>query len=188
MKNTIIWILFIISFLTNVVYAFHLWENKKHTDEFFSLFTVKKTSYSDGFLDFKENLNSMNNKKPYHLIHIWDTTGLEFDTKIPYIIAIDSIFNSKKSTKINCILMSSMCDETIENCLNTRKIHFKSFIMMNSMENFISGVCNQYKRKSKPSSATLLINQKGDILYYNDKLIYTLDKDTVLQNALKSIR
>lgn len=188
MKNAIFWILFIISFLTNVIYAFHLWENKKHTDEFFLLFTVKKISYSDGYFDFKENLKSINDKKPYHLIHIWDTTGLEFGTKIPHIIAIDSIFNYKKSAKINCILMSSMCDETIEKCLTARKMHFKSFTIMNSMENFISGVCNRYKRKSKPSSATLLVNQKGDILYYNDKLIYTLDKDTILLNALNSIK
>lgn len=180
--------LLILSVSANIIYFNYLFEQKKHTDEFFSLFKVNEISYQDGFLQLEGELNSINNKKPYHLIHIWDTTGLEFGYKIPYILNADSTFITNPFKKIDCILMSSMSNETIEICLKSRKIHFNSLIIMNEMEEYISGVCNQKGRKTKPIAATLLINQKGDILYYNDKLKYTLEKDAQLLEIINSLK
>lgn len=188
MKKIIFYFLFLVSVLINAFYVNYLVDQKKHKEEFFSLFKVKNISYQDGFLRVKEKLNPPNNKNAYHLIHIWDTVYLEFGDKIPYILNLDSMFKSQQFKKIDCLLISSMSNETIEICLNSRKIHFKALNVMNDMENYVSGVCNQIGRKTKPTAATLLINQKGDILYYTDKIKYTLDKDTQLLKIMRSLQ
>lgn len=185
MKKIIFYFTFLISILINAFYINYLVEQKKHKDEFFSLFKVNKTSYNDGFIQLKEKLN---NKKPFHLIHIWDTVYLEFGDKIPYTLSIDSLFKKHSFKKIDCTLMSSMSDETIGICLKSRNIHFSNLVVINEMEDYISGVCNHYGRKSKPTAATLLINQNGGILYYTDKIKYTLDKDTQLLKILDSLK
>ena len=56
------------------------------------------------------------------------------------------------------------------------------------MGDYISGVCHLKNRKEKPSCATLIIKQQGDILYYNDKPINHLDKDSIFLNILHSLK
>jgi hypothetical protein len=186
MKKFIFYFLFSGSLFLNIVWIVYAYEQKKHTDEFFSLFKVKNISYERGFLDFKEKTNRLVNK-PFHLIHIWDTVGLEFNTKIPYITQLNSHFNVHNFKQIDCILISSMSDKTIKTCINSRGLKLNDLLIINDMEDYISGVCTKKGRKSKPSAATLLINNRGDIIYYNDKITIPLDRDTVLLNTLSSL-
>lgn len=184
MKKFIFFFLIVISISCNILYFIKKWEEKKHKDEFFSLFTVKQISYEEGFNTLRSQLNLLHVDKHYHLIHIWDTTFLEDDFKVNYIKNLD---NSLNKNDVSLILMSSMTNNSIESCLNTRNIKFKKVIVLNEMEDFISGLCNLRKRQRKPSSATILINSSGKILYYNDKLLVPIHKDSVLLNIVSSI-
>jgi hypothetical protein len=159
--------------------------DKKHKDEFFSLFEVNNTSYQAGFVELNEKIIDKSIEKQFYLIQIWDTTFLEFNKKIPHLLNVDSICKNKNNFK--CLLISAMSDETINKCLKERNVHFKNFLLLNNMGNYISGICNVKERKTKPDCATLIINRQGDILYYTDKTIHHIDKDSTFLNTLNSI-
>jgi hypothetical protein len=183
----IFWIIFISSLTINIAYITFLFKQKNHREELISLFEIKKINYSDGFYNLNEKLKNTNNEKPYHLIHIWDTVFAECGDSVPYNLQLDSLFKTNQFKAVDCILMSVMRGETIESFLNTRKINLNNIMILNEMDDFISGVCNKRKEKRKIRSVNLLINEHGDILYYNDKIKNPLDQDTLLLQTLNSL-
>jgi hypothetical protein len=188
MKRIIFYTVFFTSVLINILYFYYIVDQKKHKDEFYSVFKIKKTNYDEGFLEFKEKLNAINNKTPYHLIHVWDTFLVDPTKSIPYFLEIDSFLKYNPSKTMDCILMSSMRGETIEGYLKSRKIKFTNVTLMNDMDNFVSGLCNKKNEKTKIHSANLLINEKGDILYYNDKIKCPLGEDSLFLKIFYSLK
>jgi hypothetical protein len=186
MKKIFLYILLFLSLSVNLFYLNIKLNDKRHKDELLSLFEVKNISYQEGFIDLNKKITDKKLQKSFYVIQIWDTTFLEFGEKIPYILNADSICKNTKN--VQCFLLSSMYDESIEKCLEERNIHFNNFSLINDMGDYISGVCHLKKRKEKPSCATLIIKQQGDILYYNDKPINHLDKDSIFLNILHSLK
>lgn len=185
MKKSIFYITFVCSLLFNIVYFSYLYEQKKHNDEFSSIYKIKNTSYGEGLVEFKEKLNS---KTPYHLIHVWDTFLVEPTKSVPYFLQIDSFLRLNSLKNIDCILMSSMREETITGYFKSRRIKFTNITLMNDMDNFVSGICNKKHEKNKIHSVNLLINEHGDILYYNDKINTSLKNDTILLKSINSLK
>lgn len=167
-------------------YLFYKLEQRKHKDEFFSLFEVKNISYNEGFIELNEKITEKKLQKPYYIIQIWDTTFLEFGKKIPYLLKVDSLCKNTPSTQ--CFLISAMHGKSIDKCIKERNIHFKNFSLINNMGDYISGVCNTKGRKTKPDCATLIIKQQGDVLFYKDKSIHHLDKDSTFLSILHSLK
>lgn len=186
MKKKLLYLLLILSLGVNLFYLNIKLNDKKHKDELFSLFEVKNISYQDGFIELNEKIIDKKLQKPYYIIQIWDTTFLEFEGKIPFLLNADSI--CKNTNNVQCFLISSMYNKSIEKCMKERNIHFNNFSVINDMGDYISGVCKLKGRKGKPGSATLIIKQQGDILYYNDKPIHHLDKDSTFLNILHSLK
>ena len=185
-KTLIIVIILALSLVANFICLKIKLNERKNKEEFFSLFEINSTSYKDGCMELNEKIVEKNLQKPYYIIQIWDTQFLEFNKKIPYLVNVDSL--CKANGKVRGILVSAMCDETINKCLKERNIKFNNFTIINNMGNYISGICNLKHRKTKPDCATLIIKQNGAILYYNSKMINHLSKDTTFLNILNSLK
>ncbi len=184
MKKILFWVIFAVSILINTIYFNYWYKQKIHNDEFSSIYKIKNTSYGEGLREFKEKLN---NKTPYHLIHVWDTFLLDPTKSVPYFLQIDSFLRSNSSKTVDCVLMSSMREETITDYFKSRGIKFTNLILMNDMDNFVSGICNKKNEKNKIHSVNLLINDQGDLLYYNDKINTSLNHDTLLLKTINSL-
>ncbi len=179
--------LFLVSLTINIVYLYFSIEQKKHQNEFRSLFEIKDISYGDGLSSLHKRLKNVGNQKSYHLIHIWDTFLTDPNKEIPYLSQLDGFFKYNPSKPVDCILMSAMCDKSIAGFLDPRNIKFRNAIQLNDMDDYISGVCNKKNYKTKKRAVNLLINKQGDILYYNDKIKGPLDQDTLLLQTLNSL-
>lgn len=185
MKKKALYIVLIISLIINLTYLLYRINQKNRKDEFFSIFNVTNISYPDGFAKLNKEIINKNLQKPNYVIQIWDTLYLEFDKKIPYLLNADSI--CKNTDKVQCFLISSMYDESIQKCIKERNIHFNNFILINNMEDYISGICIAKGRKTKPTCATIIVKYQGDILFYEDKPIKHLDKDSKFLKILDSL-
>ncbi len=176
------------SVFINIIYIYNLVQEKKHKNEFYTLFKINNKSYAEGLISLKERLNSSNNKSKYHLIHIWDTFLIEPNKKIQYFSQLDSFFKYNPSKQVDCILMSVMRNESIRSFLNPRNIKFQNVRQLNDMDDYVSAICNKRKEKTKIRSVNLLINEQGDVLYYDDKIEYLLNRDTALLKILNSLK
>lgn len=188
MNKKLFYAILFVSVVINTIYIYYLVQEKKHKNEFYTLFKVNNISYEDGLTELKERLNSSNNKSKYHLIHIWDTFLNDPSKKIKYFSQLDSFFKYNPSKEVDCILMSVMQNKSISSFLNARNIKFENLKQINDMDNYVSAICNKRQEKRKIRSVNLLINEQGNILYYNDKLKGTLIEDTSLLNTLNSLK
>jgi hypothetical protein len=185
-KTIIVIVIFALSLVSNLLYLKIKLNERKDREEFFTLFEINNTNYKDGFIELNQKIREKSLQKPYYIIQIWDTRFLEFNKKIPYLINVDSICKVNKN--IQGILISAMRDESINKCLKEQNIQFKNFVIINNMENYISGICNLKHRKTKPDCATIVVKQNGDILYYNSKIINHVSNDTSFLNLLTTLK
>jgi hypothetical protein len=179
-------LIFFLSIIANAFFVYDKIEKNKQKEEFFSLFKLKNITYNEGLKQLEQKINLP--KKDYRFIHMWDTTFVEFGMTIPYILQIDSFFRTNNLKNIECVLVSSMREKTINQFLTSHNIKLTNTIIINDMDDFVSGISNKQKRKSKVREANLLIDRRGNFLYYNDKIINTFSKDSVLLNMIYHLK
>ena len=68
MKKKLFYIFLTLSLCLNVLYLNIKLNDKKHKEEFFSLFEVKNISYSNGFFELKKIIKNKKLEKPHYII------------------------------------------------------------------------------------------------------------------------
>lgn len=184
MKTKYIGALLILSLSFNFYYLYRKQKEAKHKEDFLSVFEIKAISYTEGFDHLHQAIDPSRQKR-FYLIQVWDTLFLDSDNTLPFLFNADSLCG--ENTNVQGLLISSLSDDAIYKCMSERNLHFRNFVLINHMDDYISGVCNLKGLKDKPRNASLLINEKGDVLFFKSKRNTYLSKDSAFVTLFHSL-
>jgi thiol-disulfide isomerase/thioredoxin len=160
----------IVLFLSVGFNVFSIWavirirNNKIQSEAFGSV--INKTTWANGLELFrtklKEKDKSCANKK-YYYVNIWTNWCAPCIKEMP---CLDSLAGTLR-TDIGYIFVSDISEDIANSCIKKKNYHLKNFIFLNDMNDFISGICNEIKIKSKSYPMVLILDQEGEIYHYS---------------------
>ena len=128
---------------------------------------IDKTSWADGLKSFVTKLKAKDKVaagKKYYYVNIWTTWCGPCVKEIPWLDSLAGTLNKD----VGYIFVSDQTDKVITDCIKRKKFIVKNFIFMNDMNDFVSGICNESKIRSKSYPMVLIMDNKGKILHYEN--------------------
>lgn len=139
--------------------------NNRIQSEAFSK-SINNTTWIKGFEEFVSKLNekdrSFVNKK-YYFVNVWATWCVPCIKEIPRLDSLAGTLNKD----IAYIFVSDQTDNVINDCIKKKKYDLNNFVFINDLNDFVSGICNEYKLTTKSYPINLIIDNKGNIYHYS---------------------
>lgn len=128
---------------------------------------IDKTTWAEGLKSFVSKLKAKDKKvgnKKYYYVNIWTTWCGPCVKEIPWLDSLAGTLNKD----VGYVFVSDQTDKVITDCLKRKKFDVKNFIFLNDMNDFVSGICNERKIRTKSYPMVLLLDNKGKILHYSN--------------------
>lgn len=202
--------LLVISAGINIYFFIKKMGYKKEDEEHKKLMFWKDISHREGYKFFenkmKTDFTETSFKQKTCLVYFWDSTMYDFK-HVDAMRGLDSLAETLGEYTFNYIFATEMDETAAKDFLSRNGAKFKNFKVLGGMDDFMSGVYNEWPVKWKRIGPKLdstkidpdcpdmcrmkvkgyyfLMDNQGDILYHNYKNFTPL-KDTVLLRRLNS--
>jgi thiol-disulfide isomerase/thioredoxin len=103
--------------------------------------------------------------KKYYYINMWALFCHPCIKEMPWL---DSLAGTIERKDVAYIFLQGNSDKSTNDLLERKKFKIKNFVYLNNMEDFISSVYNEQKKKSVVFPTVLIIDSKGKI-YHSSK-------------------
>ncbi len=175
--------LFALSLVINACFIGMKIIGKQHAAILNSLYDIKPVPYEAGinslFRKLEKDAPQILKEHDLAFIYTWDTLTTT-DSKLRHMLYLDSLFATADYAAMDKLLLSEMPEEAIETYMDHNQIRFRSFTLVSDADEFISSVFTLKKAKVKSRPMQVIINKKGELLYYKVKLSGIEAKDSTL--------
>jgi len=127
---------------------------------------INKTKWTQSIKIFKEKLKEEHpllSEKKYYYINIWTSWCKPCIKEMPWL---DSISTSLRKD-VSYVFMTDLNNEVANKVIERNNYHFKNFVLLNDMNDFVSGICNEQGIKTKVYPMVLILSNKGEVLHYS---------------------
>lgn len=155
------------SLVLNLYLLFDFLMVRKDKEHSFKLDSgIENITWHSAFRQFSDTLKKHNPtsfKKKYYYINVWASFCNPCFKEMPYL---DSLAGTLKSD-VAYIFLSELSDLYAIDVLNRKNIQTKNFLYLNNQNNFVSGICNENKIKTKAYPMKIVLDQKGNIYHFS---------------------
>lgn len=127
---------------------------------------VNKTQWPQGLKMFQTKLKEKNKAlvgKKYYYINIWTASCKPCIREMPWLDSIAGTLNKD----VGYIFLTDMNNEVATNIIKNKNYDLKKFILLNDMNDFVSGICNERKTRNKVYPMALILSNKGEVLHFS---------------------
>lgn len=128
--------------------------------------SITKTKWTQSIKLFKEKLNKEHltiSEKKYYYINIWTSWCKPCIKEMPWLDSIST--NLRKD--VGYVFLTDLNNELANKVIDRNNYHFKNFILLNDMNDFVSGICNEQGIKTKTYPMVLILSNTGEVLHYS---------------------
>lgn len=127
---------------------------------------ITKTKWSQSIkilqTKLKDEHRILSNKK-YYYINIWTSWCAPCIQEMPWL---DSIAGNLRKD-VGYIFISDISDTVADKVIKRKKYKIENFILLNDMNDFVSGICNEQGITNKAYPMVLIMSNKGEVLHYS---------------------
>jgi thiol-disulfide isomerase/thioredoxin len=148
---------------------------------------LNETSLTQGFNFFLEKIKNYNSDKfingSYFYVNIWSLGCKPCQLEMPILNNLIKKFNKH----IVCIKVTSHSEKAVSSYLRNENLKLDSFIFLNDMNDFISGIYNEIGFQSQLFPLHVILDKKGNALAFMFGAFQDENSTTPLLNFINNL-